>query len=108
VAQRIYFPKRVLVSQPGIELQGEIHVLRRNPDGDYSTGAPSPDGKHIVVVGTEHHRNSWMMEQFLRPLIAAALATIILKGLAELSVDLAGPLSVRCSDTLSNSNRFLV
>jgi len=38
-------------------------VLRRNSDGDYSTGAPSPDGKHIVVVGTEHHRNFWMMEQ---------------------------------------------
>ncbi len=47
-----------------VNLQGEIHVLRRNPDGDYSTGAPSPDGKHIVVVGTEHHRYFWMMEQF--------------------------------------------
>ena len=47
-----------------VNLQGEIHVLRRNPDGDYSAGAPSPDGKHIVVVGTEHHRNFWMMEKF--------------------------------------------
>jgi eukaryotic-like serine/threonine-protein kinase len=47
-----------------VNLRGDVHVLRRNREGDYSTGAPSPDGKHIAIVGTAQSRNFWMMEKF--------------------------------------------
>jgi WD40 repeat protein len=47
-----------------VNLRGDVHVLRRNREGDYSTGAPSPDGRHIAIVGTAQSRNFWMMEKF--------------------------------------------
>lgn len=47
-----------------VNLRGDVHVLRRNREGDYSTGAPSPDGRYIAIVGTAQSRNFWMMEKF--------------------------------------------
>jgi len=47
-----------------VSLQGEVHVIRENRGGNYSPGLPSPDGRHIAMVGTATNSNMWLMEDF--------------------------------------------
>jgi Tol biopolymer transport system component len=47
-----------------VSLQGEVHVVRENRGGNYSPGLPSPDGRHIAMVGTATNGNMWLMEDF--------------------------------------------
>lgn len=47
-----------------VNLQGEVHVIRENRGGNYSPGLPSPDGRHIAMVGTATNSNMWLMENF--------------------------------------------
>jgi len=47
-----------------LDAQGEAHILRENPGGDYSRGVPSPDGRHLAFVSTADNKNMWMMENF--------------------------------------------
>jgi hypothetical protein len=47
-----------------VSLHGEVHVIRENRGGNYSPGLPSPDGRHIAMVGTATNSNMWLMENF--------------------------------------------
>ena len=47
-----------------VNAQGEAQILRENPGGDYSPGVPSPDGRHLAIVGTADNKNIWTMENF--------------------------------------------
>jgi serine/threonine protein kinase/Tol biopolymer transport system component len=47
-----------------VSLKGEVRVIRESRGGNYSPGLPSPDGRHIAMVGTATNSNMWMMENF--------------------------------------------
>ena len=47
-----------------VSLKGDVHVVRENRGGNYSPGLPSPDGRHIAIVGTATSGNMWMMQNF--------------------------------------------
>jgi hypothetical protein len=47
-----------------VSLRGEVHVVRENRGGNYSPGLPSPDGRHIALIGTATSSNMWLMENF--------------------------------------------
>jgi len=47
-----------------VNANGEAQILRENPGGDYSSGVPSPDGRHLAFVSTADNKNMWMMENF--------------------------------------------
>jgi Tol biopolymer transport system component len=47
-----------------VSLRGAVHVIRENRGGNYSGGLPSPDGRHIAMVGTATNSNMWLMENF--------------------------------------------
>jgi serine/threonine protein kinase/dipeptidyl aminopeptidase/acylaminoacyl peptidase len=47
-----------------VSLDGEVHLLRQNPAGDFIAGISSPDGNHLAIVSTEDKRNLWLMENF--------------------------------------------
>ena len=47
-----------------ISLAGAVHVLRTNEGGPYTSGIPSPDGRHIAIGTSVQTENVWMMENF--------------------------------------------
>jgi Tol biopolymer transport system component len=47
-----------------VNLQGKAHVIRENRGGNYAPGLPSPDGRHIAMVGTAMNSNMWLMKNF--------------------------------------------
>jgi len=47
-----------------ISLAGAVHVLRTNEGGPYTSGIPSPDGRHIAIGTSVKTENVWMMENF--------------------------------------------
>lgn len=47
-----------------ISLAGVVHVLRTNEGGPYTSGIPSPDGRHIAIGSSVKTENVWMMENF--------------------------------------------
>jgi len=47
-----------------ITLGGAVHVLRTNQGGPYTSGIPSPDGRHIAIGSSVKSENVWMMENF--------------------------------------------
>ena len=47
-----------------ISLTGAVHVLRKNEGGPYTSGIPSPDGRHIAIGTSVKTQNVWMMENF--------------------------------------------
>ena len=47
-----------------ISLAGGVHVLRTNEGGPYTSGIPSPDGRHIAIGTSVKTENVWMMENF--------------------------------------------
>jgi hypothetical protein len=47
-----------------VDLQGNARVLSR-PGGEETTiGIPSPDGRHLAILGWTENGNIWMMENF--------------------------------------------
>jgi len=47
-----------------VSLAGAVHVLRTNEGGPYTSGIPSPDGRHIAIGTSVKTENVWMMENF--------------------------------------------
>jgi hypothetical protein len=47
-----------------VSLRGDFHTLRINRGGNYTSGVPSPDGRHLAIESTADNRNIWMMENF--------------------------------------------
>jgi hypothetical protein len=47
-----------------LDLQGHTHVLWEQPVAKVTYARPSPDGRHIAMVGWIFHSNVWMMENF--------------------------------------------
>jgi len=47
-----------------ISLAGAVHVLRKNEGGPYTSGIPSPDGRHIAIGTSVKTENVWTMENF--------------------------------------------
>jgi Tol biopolymer transport system component len=47
-----------------VDLKGNAHVLS-HPGGEETTiGVPSPDGRHLAILGWSEHGNIWMIENF--------------------------------------------
>jgi serine/threonine protein kinase len=47
-----------------VDLQGNTHVLWVNPGNSFTWGIPSPDGRHLAILGWTQNSNMWMMENF--------------------------------------------
>jgi Tol biopolymer transport system component len=47
-----------------VNLRGQVDLIRENPTGNYTSGVPSPDGRHLAIEGTADSRNIWTMENF--------------------------------------------
>lgn len=49
-----------------VDLQGSARVMWRAPAGGDETtvGVPSPDGRHLAILGWSENGNIWMMENF--------------------------------------------
>ena len=47
-----------------VDLQGNAHVLWENHEGNVTEGLPSPDGRHLAIMGLTVDGNMWMLENF--------------------------------------------
>jgi len=47
-----------------VDLQGNAHVLWENHGGIFTEGLPSPDGRHLAIMGSTVDGNMWMLENF--------------------------------------------
>jgi hypothetical protein len=47
-----------------VDLEGNAHVLWEELAGLQTSAIPSPDGRHIVILGGIVNSNVWMMENF--------------------------------------------
>jgi eukaryotic-like serine/threonine-protein kinase len=47
-----------------VDLQGNAHVLWQQHGGTGTYGLPSPDGRHLALLGWTMEDNIWMMENF--------------------------------------------
>jgi hypothetical protein len=47
-----------------VDLQGHTHVLLENYGSDVAYGIPSPDGRHLAILGLTVNSNTWMIENF--------------------------------------------
>jgi Tol biopolymer transport system component len=47
-----------------VDLNGKAHPLWQQESGFYTWGVPSPDGRHLAVLGQELYSNMWMIENF--------------------------------------------
>lgn len=47
-----------------LDLQGRANVLWEQPVDNVTYARPSPDGRHIAMIGWTLHSNVWMMENF--------------------------------------------
>ena len=47
-----------------VDLQGNAHVLWQQHGGKATWGRPSPDGRHLAMLGWTVDGNLWMMENF--------------------------------------------
>jgi eukaryotic-like serine/threonine-protein kinase len=47
-----------------VDLQGSAHVVWDNPGKDTTWAMPSPDGRHLAIMGWTQNSNMWMMENF--------------------------------------------
>jgi Tol biopolymer transport system component len=47
-----------------VDLQGNAQVLWRKEGGLATFGIPSPDGRHLAMLGWTLNSNIWMMENF--------------------------------------------
>jgi len=49
-----------------VDLQGNSHILWKREGGMGTFGIPSPDGRHLAMMGWTLNSNIWMMENFYR------------------------------------------
>jgi DNA-binding winged helix-turn-helix (wHTH) protein/Tol biopolymer transport system component len=47
-----------------VDLHGEVHPLLQLSGYSVAYGIPSPDGRHLAIVGTARSSNVWLMEDF--------------------------------------------
>src|SRR6266705_1940636 len=47
-----------------VDLQGNAQVLWENHEGFFTEGLPSPDGRHLAIMGSTVDGNMWMLENF--------------------------------------------
>jgi serine/threonine protein kinase len=47
-----------------VDLQGDAHVVWENYGTNFTWGIPSPDGRHLAILGWVQSSNLWMMENF--------------------------------------------
>ena len=47
-----------------VDLRGDTHVLWKQEGGLGTVGIPSPDGRHLAMLGWSLNSNIWMMENF--------------------------------------------
>jgi hypothetical protein len=47
-----------------VSLQGNSQVLWKQEGGVGTFGIPSPDGRHLAIMGWTLNSNIWMMENF--------------------------------------------
>ena len=47
-----------------VDLQGNANVLWQEHGGPWANGRPSPDGRHLAMLGSTLNGNLWMMENF--------------------------------------------
>jgi serine/threonine protein kinase/Tol biopolymer transport system component len=47
-----------------VNLQGNVNLLWENRGGDWASGLPSPDGRHMAIQSSDNSANVWMMENF--------------------------------------------
>jgi predicted Ser/Thr protein kinase len=48
-----------------VDLNGHLQPVWQEPDYPFTTwGVPSPDGRHIAIVGGRHESNVWMIDDF--------------------------------------------
>jgi hypothetical protein len=48
-----------------VDLLGNSHVLWKQEGGLFTFATPSPDGRHLAMLGwTLQNNNIWMMENF--------------------------------------------
>ena len=47
-----------------VDLQGSSHLLWKKEGGLGTLGIPSPDGRHLAMLGWTLNSNIWMMENF--------------------------------------------
>jgi Tol biopolymer transport system component len=48
----------------GVDLRGNAHVLWRNHGFNLTNVRPSPDGRHLAILGSSVDSSMWMMENF--------------------------------------------
>lgn len=47
-----------------VDLNGKPHPLWQQKSNSLTWGVPSPDGRHLAVLGQEFNGNMWMIENF--------------------------------------------
>jgi serine/threonine protein kinase len=47
-----------------VDLNGKAHPLWQQKSAPFTWGVPSPDGRHLAVLGAEFNGNMWMIENF--------------------------------------------
>jgi len=47
-----------------VDPQGNAHVVWENHGNGVTWGIPSPDGRHLAIIGLAANDNVWMMENF--------------------------------------------
>jgi hypothetical protein len=47
-----------------VDLRGNAHVLWRNHGFNLTNVRPSPDGRHLAILGSNVDNSMWMMENF--------------------------------------------
>jgi DNA-binding winged helix-turn-helix (wHTH) protein/Tol biopolymer transport system component len=47
-----------------VDLQGNAQVFWKNHGFNTTTARPSPDGRHLAILGSTNDNNIWMMENF--------------------------------------------
>ena len=47
-----------------VDLNGKPHPLWQQKSAPFTWGVPSPDGRHLAVLGQEFNGNMWMIENF--------------------------------------------
>jgi len=47
-----------------VDFQGDSLALWKNRAGNFTAGLPSPDGRHVAIMGLSFDGNIWMTEKF--------------------------------------------
>jgi Tol biopolymer transport system component len=47
-----------------VDLEGNARTLWQNHGNNPAIGVPSPDGRHLAILGSTMNSNMWMMENF--------------------------------------------